>query len=185
MSAPSDQELVQASINGDSSAFRLLVERYESQIAATVIGMLGPGSEADDVGQEAFIRFYNSMSNFRGDSALSTYLTRIAINLSLNAIKRRQRMEKVHLPLEQAHNQTGDPPDYDAKERKQQVHRALQALDAKHRAVVVLRYLKGYSTWQTAEILDIPQGTVLSRLARAQEKLKKVLEPYMGEYNAI
>lgn len=183
MSTPSDRELVQASMNGDSSAFRTLVERYESRIAATVVSMLGPGSEADDVGQETFIRFYNNMSNFRGDSALSTYLTRIAINLSLNVLKHRQRMQKYRLPLEHAHNETGNLPDYDAKEKKQQVFRALQTLDAKHRAVVVLRYLRGYSTKQTADLLNVPQGTVLSRLARAQDKLKRVLKPYMGDYH--
>ncbi len=76
---------------GDEEAFRCLVERYEGAVAATVIGMLGPGGEVDDVGQEVFVRFYRALDRFRGDSSLKTYLTRIAINLSLNELKRRRR----------------------------------------------------------------------------------------------
>ena len=85
-----DRALTDRAREGDEAAFRTLVTRYESRVAATVVGMLGPGDEADDVGQETFIRFYQALGKFRGEAALITYLTRIAMNLSLNAIKRRQ-----------------------------------------------------------------------------------------------
>ena len=91
-----DTALIDRARAGDEAAFRGLVERYESQVAATVVGMLGPGDEADDVGQETFVRFYQALSKFRGEAALGTYLTRIAMNLSLNAIKRRQRQRWRH-----------------------------------------------------------------------------------------
>lgn len=68
------------------------MERYEGAVAATVIGMLGPGADADDVGQEVFVRFYRSLARFRGEAAVKTYLTRIAINQSLKALKRRRRL---------------------------------------------------------------------------------------------
>ncbi|MEO0471948.1 MAG: sigma-70 family RNA polymerase sigma factor, partial [Bacteroidota bacterium] len=86
-----DIDLIAAVQTGQPEAFRLLVERYQAQVAATVIGMLGKGQEAEDVGQEVFIRFYRSLAQFQAKSALGTYLTRIAINLSLNAIKKRKR----------------------------------------------------------------------------------------------
>ena len=67
------------------------MRRYESKVAATVVGMLGAGNEADDVGQETFIRFYNALKNFREEASVGTYITRIAINLSLNELRRRKR----------------------------------------------------------------------------------------------
>ncbi|MFH1214789.1 MAG: RNA polymerase sigma factor, partial [Candidatus Neomarinimicrobiota bacterium] len=81
-----DQEIIDASISGNENAFAEIVRRYESRVAATVIGMLGHCPEADDVGQETFIRFFKSMRKFRGESAVGTYLIRIAMNLSLNEL---------------------------------------------------------------------------------------------------
>jgi RNA polymerase sigma-70 factor (ECF subfamily) len=179
----SDAELVGRALRGDDGAFRVLVERYESAVASTVIGMLGPGDEADDVGQETFIRFYRSMKKYRGDASLKTYLTRIAINLSLNALKRRRGLMERFVSRDQA---TAPPPEpalngvgaVESRETKEAVQHAIQQLNPKHRTVVVLRMIDGYSTKETAEILGIPAGTVLSRLARAMDALKPMLRPY-------
>ncbi len=75
-----ESELLRRAREGDDRAFRELVHRYEDRVAATIIGMLGPGPDAEDVGQETFIRLYRSLDGFRGDSSLATYVTRIAIN---------------------------------------------------------------------------------------------------------
>ena len=99
--------LVQQAQSGNQSAFASLIKLYEGQIAATVIGMLGNIPEADDIGQETFIRFYKSLGNFRGDSEVGTYLTRIAINLSLNELKRRKR--KKHFLVFFIKHTTGRP----------------------------------------------------------------------------
>ena len=87
----SDTELLAQAREGQQAAFKQLVERYESLVAATAIGMLGKGDDAEDVGQETFIKFYRSLDKFRGDAKIGTYLTRIAINLSLDALRRRKR----------------------------------------------------------------------------------------------
>lgn len=177
-----DEELINAVRGGDTDAFKELVKRYESSVAQTVIGMLGQCPEAEDVGQETFIRFYRGLKHFRGDSSIETYLTRIAINLSLNELKRRRR-KKLFFPtsaeaLEDLPNENSDLPEGETKEL---VHRAIQKLEPKFRSVIVLRLMEGYSTEETAKILKIPVGTVLSRLARAQKKLKEWLQPYFGE----
>lgn len=134
------------------------------------------------MGQETFIRFYKGLQAFRRESSVSTYLVRIAINLSLNELKRRKRRPS---PFSQTNSVTiFDIPDEKAEklssEDKRVVERALQELKLEFRAVIVLRLLDGYSTEETAQILGVPVGTVLSRLARAQEKLRESLTPYWG-----
>ena len=178
-----DEKLIQAVLAGDDSAFKELVKRYESRVAATVIGMLGNCPEAEDVGQETFIRFYKGLKNFRGTASVGTYLTRIAINLSLNELKRRKR--RSILFFRNTSEDEFDFPDDNSEKQfnsdKDMVQRAIQKLEPKFRSVVVLRLMDGYSTAETAKILNIPLGTVLSRLARAQNKLKDLLSPYMGD----
>ena len=177
-----DNELIKAARSGDAGAFKDIVNRYEPLVAATVTGMLGRCAEADDVGQETFIRFYQSMNRFRGDASIGTYLTRIAINLSLNALKKRKRRRLLF--LDKSLEELGEIPDVGAStfadDDKEIVQRAIQKLEPRFRSVIVLRLMNGYSTRETAEILKIPEGTVLSRLARAQMKLKVLLLPYFG-----
>lgn len=182
----SDEDLVAQARQGDEAAFRGLVERYESTVAATVIGMLGNGPEADDVGQETFIRFYRALHQFRGDASVGTYLTRIAINLSLNAIKRRKRRRLRFLSRDEDTIYLPEPSVDGRRPVEDRVdgaliQDALHTLTPPFRSVVVLRLVEGYSTRETAEILDIPIGTVLSRLARAQRKLRGVLAPYFKD----
>ena len=175
-----DEQIIQEIRNGNDSGFREFILRHESLVASTVIGMLGKTPEAEDVGQEVFIRFYNSINHFRGDSSAGTYLTRIAINLSLNELKRRKRHSLFFMHSDD--NET-DIADINVKnefnEDEKIVQTAIQKLPGKQRSVVVLRLIDGYSTRETAEILNLPIGTVLSRLSRAQEKLKDILSPYM------
>jgi RNA polymerase sigma-70 factor (ECF subfamily) len=146
--------------------------------------MLGHTTEAEDVGQETFVRFYQSLYRFRGESSIGTYLTRIAINLSLNEIRKRKRSRNLLFSKnENAIENVPDPHDSkDQKEAKTLVQWGLQKLPPKFRSVIALRLIDGYSTEETAKILNLPVGTVLSRLARAQMKLKAILTPvFNGE----
>jgi len=183
VSTTPDDQLIAAARSGSLEAFGKLVERYEGRVASTVIGMVGDCAEADDIGQEVFIRFYHAMGRFRGESKLETYLTRIAINLCLNELKRRKRhqflfVRSASAPEAEASYQD---PGHDQHEQKRIVDRALQELKPEFRSVIVLRLIDGYSTEETAHILNIPVGTVLSRLARAQEKLKQHLKPWISQ----
>jgi RNA polymerase sigma-70 factor (ECF subfamily) len=145
--------------------------------------MLGHTTEAEDVGQETFVRFYQSLDRFRGESSIGTYLTRIAINLSLNEIRKRKRNRNLFFSKNE--NVIDNVPDkHDLKDQKETnalVQWGLQKLPPKFRSVIVLRLIDGYSTEETAKILNLPIGTVLSRLARAQIKLKEILAPVFKE----
>lgn len=179
MKGPPDAHLLQQARTGDQQAFRLLVERYEGQVAATVMGMLGAGAEAEDVGQEVFVRFFRSMDRFRAEATLATYLTRIAINLCLTTLAKRKRRAWVGRLTGGATEsgwQVADPAQADSQsDNRDWVQAGLQQLDPRFRVVLVLRLMEGYSTQETAEILGIRPGTVLSRLARGQDKLRNIL----------
>jgi RNA polymerase sigma-70 factor (ECF subfamily) len=185
----SEQELLERARQGDERAFRQLVEQYEGLVAATVIGMLGPGPDAEDVGQETFLRFHRALRGFRGDSSVGTYLTRIAINQSLRALDKRKRWTARFSSRDQS-EVPWDPvsPDPTAdevlrsRETAAVVQQAIRKLSPGQRAVMVLRMIDGYSTRETAEILEIPQGTVLSRLSRAMDRLKGLLTPHMDDH---
>ena len=185
MTDRTEDELLAKARAGDHVAFRGLVERHQGIVAGTVIGMLGAGDEADDVGQETFIRFHRALGDFRGDSSVATYLRRIAMNLCLNALKRRRVMAFRLISRDQAATPLDEPTvdgyDAEAVERRDMVRAAVARLSAKYRPVVVLRLLDGLSTRETAEILKVPAGTVMSRLARAIVELERMLAPYARE----
>jgi len=167
-----DLALVERVKSGDQRAFEQIVHKYRPMMARLIVGMLGNQQDADDVGQETFIRFYRSVHQYKGDASLGTYLTRIAINLALNELKRRQRRRWVSLD-EKLYVSQGDVHYSDNNEL---VQKSLEQLEPKYRTVVVLRLIQGFSTKETAQILKLPLGTVLSRLARAQEKLKPIIK---------
>ncbi len=146
------------------------------------MGMLGTTDEVDDVAQEVFVRFYKALGNFRSESSLGTYLGRIAINTTLNAIDKRKKRRWLSWGQEDK-LATWEPVDRhtnpDRAELQDLLRQALAKLSPDYRAVVVLRLIEGYSVAETAQVLDIPQGTVASRLARAQQQLQQWLKPVL------
>lgn len=176
----SESVLIEQARQGNMIAFQNLVEQYEKLIRSTALGMLGDEDLANDIAQEVFIRFYQALGQYRGTAKLSTYLTRIAINLSLNELDSRKRKRRWlswakadEEELLKVEDESNNPRHGDNKDLVQQ---ALQHLDPEFRAVIVLRLMEGYSVKETAEMLELPVGTVASRLSRAQEKLKTILE---------
>ena len=175
--------LVERAREGDRQAFRELVDLYQHQITRTVVSMLGPSAEVDDVVQEVFLRCYETLHRFRGDASFSTYLKKIAMNKSLDVLRRRKRFFGRFLSKDDETRSLPEPAsdgpaDYEIAERNELVHAAIETLPPKQRAVVVFRMIEGYSTEETAELLNIAYGTVLSRLSRAMDKLKVALAPH-------
>ena len=182
----SDQTLLARARAGDQGAFHALVRRYEGTVARVAIGMLGPGPDADDVGQETMLKLHASLERFRGDAGLGTYLTRIAINLALRTLQRRRTWMQRFLRLD-PQDPPRDPPAQDrpdaALERgelSKLVGDALLQLAPDERAVVVLRLVQELSTRETAAFLRIPEGTVMSRLSRALARLRPLLDSHGG-----
>ncbi len=174
-----ENELVKAALEGNKQAFGEIVTRYRKMVARTVKSMLGDSVFAEDIGQEVFIKLYYSLPEFRGEAKLSTYIQRIAVNLTLNEIKRRKRFFSMFSQKGNSEMYEFEVADQDTQEQREAteiVNKALKAMDPKFSIIISMRMLQGYSTKETAEILDLPLGTVLSRLSRAQEQLKDILE---------
>jgi len=172
-------DLIAAARKGNQAACRELIDRHQRQIAATVYGILGVCNEAEDIGQETFMRFFASLDQFRGESSVTTYLTRIAVNLCINEIRKRQRHRLVHWVSTHDNLEQVPEENWSKSTSIEQitVHNALQKLKPKYRSVLVLRLMSGYSTSETAAILSLPLGTVLSRLSRAQDQIRQILDP--------
>ncbi|MGW8282553.1 MAG: RNA polymerase sigma factor, partial [Gemmatimonadota bacterium] len=168
-----DELLLARAREGDERAFAAIVDRYEARVAATVIGMLGPGDEAEDVGQETFVRLFRSLERFRGDSSLGTYLTRIAMNLCLTTLRKRKRRRSRFVSVEEvpggsengrhpaqpgleivtADSEEGPLQRMEREEQRDRVHLALAQLNLEHQAVIVLRWMDGLSTREAAAVL--------------------------------
>ncbi|WP_367391950.1 RNA polymerase sigma factor [Lewinella sp. LCG006] len=178
-----DDVLLAKARKGDTRAFGLLVERHEATVRGIIGGMLGT-EEVDDVAQEVFMKFYRALENFQGDAALGTYLGRIAINTSLTAIaKRKKRRWLPWSKLEEynAAEQADSSQSPDRADLRDTLQAALRQLHEDQRAVVVLRLVEGYSVSETAKMLDVPMGTVASRLSRAQKELQQILKPILKQ----
>lgn len=179
----SNEELLKAAAGGDLGAFEELIRALEARVAGVIIGMLGRCPEAEDVGQETFIRFYQGLDKFRGKSSVSSYVTRIAINLSLNELRKRKKNNARFSDIEDAYtNNIQDRERYDESfPDKELAWQALQRVRPEFRIVLVLRLMEEYTTKETAALLDVPEGTVMSRLARGLKEIRKVIFSLEGE----
>ncbi len=171
----SDNELIERITSGEEDLFEEIINRYQGAVATTTMNMLCDAEDSAEVGQQVFIQVYRSLARFRKQSSLKTYITRIAINHCINFLKRRKNFFGRSYELNKARN-VRIKSEANQFEYKELLNQAFQNLDDKHRSVIVLRMIQGYSTIETAEILDVPKGTVLSRLARGMDKLKIILE---------
>lgn len=175
-----DSHIISEVRAGNNWLYAELVRRYQRQVYSTIANLIGRCDELEDIGQEVFVRFYKSIHTFRGDSAVATYLTRIAINLSLNEIRRRKNWRNIFNRMYDAEDKevVNIPDGTNNTENdilKEHLEMALNRLSPDFKTVVVLRLVEGYSVEETAEILGIASGTVMSRLSRAQQKLRKYL----------
>jgi RNA polymerase sigma-70 factor, ECF subfamily len=160
---------------GDSGAFDNIVRKYQHPIERLAFRLLGDSSGLDDVVQDIFLLVFTQLKHFRGESALSTWLTRIAVNKCRSAIRRRRIFDRCLAWLRANVNDSYLPsaPD-DPAETAVRVHQAVYRLAEKYRVPIVLRYFENRSISDIAEILQIAPGTVEVRLTRARQKLKEM-----------
>lgn len=177
-----DAQLIDDTLQGDGSAFGQLVLKYQDRLYNTLASLTGSRDDAEDVAQEAFVQAFLKLSTFRKDSAFYTWIYRIAFNVAMT----RQRRKRPQLSIDGGRDPNGaDPPDnsespvdrLQREERARQVHAALAAISEEHRAILVLREMEGCCYETIAEILELPVGTVRSRLHRARMQLRDHLVP--------
>jgi RNA polymerase sigma-70 factor (ECF subfamily) len=178
-----DQELVQRVQAGDKKAFDLLVMKYQQRIVHVITGFVHDPVEAMDVAQEAFIKAYRALPNFRGDSAFYTWLYRIAINTSKNYLTAAaRRPPAMDVDASEATNYFDAPElkDYETPENslmsaelEQTIHQAIQDLPEETATAIRLREFEGMSYEEIAQAMDCPIGTVRSRIFRAREAIEK------------
>ncbi|HYP79386.1 MAG TPA: RNA polymerase sigma factor RpoE [Steroidobacteraceae bacterium] len=181
-----DLGLVHRVQRGDKTAFDLLVRKYQHKVIKLVTRYLRDQADAEDVAQEAFIKAYRAIPQFRGDSAFYTWLYRIAINTAKNAIVSRDRSpidfdldlqnieESNSMQLRLADAETPESL-LQTEEIRDTVNRAIEALPEDLRTAIVLRELEGLSYEDIAQAMDCPVGTVRSRIFRAREAIDKRL----------
>lgn len=186
-----DSVLVERCRAGDLTAFEPLVEKYRQRVWRLAYNVLRDQEEAWDVAQEAFIRAYQALPNFRGQSAFYTWLFRIVMNVATDRARSRAARGRAfgteRVPEEEWDrvliDQPGgkDAPDETASrgEDRERIEKALATLSEQHRAIVVLSDLEGLSYKEIADVLHIPMGTVMSRLHNARKKLRDALGPLL------
>ena len=186
-----DQQLVERVQRGDRRAFDLLVLKYQHKILGLIVRFVHDTHEAQDVAQEAFIKAYRALGNFRGDSAFYTWLYRIAINTAKNyLVARGRRPPESDISAEDAEFMDGDHDlkDIESPERlmlrdeiEATVHRAIAALPEDLRTALTLREFDGLSYEDIAAVMQCPVGTVRSRIFRAREAVDKALQPLLQD----
>jgi RNA polymerase sigma-70 factor (ECF subfamily) len=179
-----DQRLIADCLQGRTAAFGELVQRYQDRLFNTVYRLLDNAEDAQDVVQDAFIHAYQSLNSFKGDSLFFTWLYRIAVNTAISW-KRKRRMV-LRLQLEREDGASMEPQDVSAghqpgyaleqAEEERLVQEALNRVSPEHRTVLILKDMEGQKYEEMAEILDVPIGTIRSRLHRARLELREVLE---------
>lgn len=190
MSDTSDQQLVERVQQGDKAAFDLLVLRYQSRIAALVSRFIRDTDEVQDVTQEAFIKAYRALGNFRGDSQFYTWLYRIAVNTAKNyLVSRNRRPPGADIDVDDAMHFEGESKLKDiaspesklmSEELMNTVNVTIQSLPEDLRAALTLREYDGLSYEDIAEVMDCPVGTVRSRIFRARDTVDKAIQPLIG-----
>lgn len=179
-----DQALVERCRNGDTAAFEPLVEKYRERVWRLAYNYLRDREEAWDVAQDAFIKAWQALPSFRGQSAFYTWLFRIVINVATDRARSRAARGRALgtdvVPEEEWDRvlvEPGGGPDAAAAraDQRKRIQRALDALPEHHRAIIMLSDLEGLSYREIAEVLNIPMGTVMSRLHNARKRLRDVL----------
>jgi RNA polymerase sigma factor (sigma-70 family) len=185
-----DRMLVHCAQRGDLAAFDELVRRYQERIYATVYHMTANHEDANDLAQESFIKAYQALKSFKGDSGFFTWLYRIAVNKTINFLK--QKKNRTHLSLNDLDFNAEHDPDLvslisektprreiNLVELQERLNAAMQKLSHVHRLVVTLHDVQGLSHEEISKIMDCNTGTIRSRLFYARQQLQAYLSDYL------
>jgi RNA polymerase sigma-70 factor (ECF subfamily) len=187
--------ILQRAKEGDKKAFEEIYQMYHRRIYNAVYGMLSDHDDAQDVTQDVFMRLHDALPTLRADEAFSTYLYRIALNLCRDRARRKKRVrfQSMDTPrqTEEGDNEPMEFPDLGqtgrlpeetltTEELQRRVREAVQTLSQDHKAVIVMHHFQGMEVNDIARILNVPTGTVKSRLARGRDQLHRKLRGYLN-----
>ncbi len=181
-----DLELVTAAQQGDQAAFGALVEKYQAMAYSQALRMVGNPDDAADATQDAFLNAWRALPGFQGQSSFSTWLYRLTSNACIDLLRRSKRRPTLSITVadeDEEGPQETDIPDerwspereLERKETRQTVRSGLSALSPEHREVLALREFEGLSYQEIAQLLELEEGTVKSRIARARLALREFL----------
>ena len=185
-----DEVLVRRTQKGDSAAFDVLVQRYKERLYATVYHMTSNHEDANDLVQDTFIKAFKSLNSFRGQSSFYTWVYRIAVNRTINFVKRRKNRNQYSLDDMDSSIQT-DPDLVEMMshvtprrevaliELHERLNEALQKLSEPHRVVVTMHDIQGMTHADIAKVIRCSEGTVRSRLFYARQQLQGLLSDYL------
>lgn len=181
-----ETELIQRAKEGDSRAFGVLVERYQRRVVSVALAVVHNQEDAVELAQETFVRAFENLSKFESRSSFSTWLYRIAANLAIDFRRREGRHvvlrgDEAENELKRLPSQRGDSFGETVRgELSDRIREALKELTPEHRAVILLREVEGLSYDEISEVLQVPRGTVMSRLYYARTRLRSILKD-LGE----
>ena len=193
LAAAGDIELVHASRNGDMSAFQQLVERYDRRLFRIAQHITHNREDSQDAVQEAFLKAFEHLGQFREESKFSTWLIRITLNQSLMKVRKRRAIREVSLDEDFQGNEGKLPPEvadwapnpeelYTRSELRDILNKTMKKLSPSLRAVFVLRDIEGLSTREAAEALDLTTVAIKARLWRARLRLREGLSKYFSRH---
>ena len=189
--AQNEQVLVDRFCGGDATAFHELVGQYKKKIYYLAYDITGDHHEAEDISQEVFMKMFRSLKTFRRDAKMSSWLYQIAVNTSIDSLRKKsskpkrsiEEFDQINIQEQVAGSiaQSLDPQKRaEASQIQHQISQALQNISPKERTVFVMRHYNDLKLNEIAEILNVTIGTVKSLLFRAIRKLRKELSSYMG-----
>ncbi|MCF8261417.1 MAG: sigma-70 family RNA polymerase sigma factor [Melioribacteraceae bacterium] len=178
-----DFELINNFISGDESAFSELVHKHKEKVRNLVFLTLGDTEYVDDISQDVFISVYHKLGDFRFQSKFTTWLYRVTVNKCKDYL-RKKKVRSIFVPIKDNEHELRVGSGTDNMDIPQLVRRAIEKLPDKLKVPLILRDIDGFSYKEIAEQLECEVGTVKSRIFRARENLKFILEPYQKELNS-
>jgi RNA polymerase sigma-70 factor, ECF subfamily len=175
-----DFDLINRFIAGDESTFRILVIKHKEKVRNLVFLTLGDADYVDDISQDVFISVYHKLAEFRFESKFTTWLYRITVNKCRDYL-RKKRVRSIFVPIKDSDTDYGTGPFSENVDIPNLVRSAIEKLPEKLRIPLVKRDIDGFSYKEIADELGTEVGTVKSRIFRARETLKVLLEPYQKE----
>ena len=180
----SDKELAERIKKGDMVAFDELVNLYAKKIINMSYSLLYDAEEAQDAAQEVFIKIYKNINSFRGESSVSTWIYRITRNVCCDILRKRKNTNVISLDFEDKEGHKNEPQDLsptpsevaEKNERDEFLRKSIASLDEVYKTVITLYDIEGLSYEEIAEVMKCPVGTVKSRIYRARDALRKLLE---------